>query len=124
MSTKVLVADDSKLIRMLIVKVLRDLEVEKVVQAADGIEAMEAFQKNEFDLVVLDWQMPGKCGLEVIEEIRATGSDVPILMVTATGLKPEHVLDAVETGVSDYLLKPFEIDVLREKLGKYCRQPC
>ena len=124
MSTRVLVADDSKLIRMLIVKVLRDLEVEEVVQAADGIEAMEAFQQNEFDLVVLDWQMPGKCGLEVIEEIRATGSEVPILMVTATALKTEHIVDAVETGASDYLLKPFEIDVLREKLGKYCCQSC
>ena len=68
--------------------------------------------------------MPGMCGLEVIEGIRATGSEVPIIMVTATGTKNEHVVDAIETGVTEYLLKPFDPAVLREKLGHYCGQPC
>ena len=121
MSRKVLVADDSRLIRTIIVDMLRGLGMKEVVEATDGREAVEVFRENEFDLVVLDWQMPGICGLEVIEAIRATGSLVPIIMVTATGTNNEHVVDAVEAGVSDYLLKPFAPAVLREKLSKYCR---
>ena len=120
MSTRVLVADDSKLIRTIIADMLRDFGVMGIVEAADGNEAVSAFQQDEFDLVVLDWQMPGMCGLEVIETIRATGSRVPIIMVTATGTQNEHVVDAVEVGATDYLLKPFDPAVLREKLGKYC----
>ncbi len=93
-----------------------------IVEAESGSKAVEAFRKDDFDLVVLDWQMPGICGLEVIEVIRASGSQVPIIMVTATGTENEHVVDAVEAGASDYLLKPFAPAVLREKLGKYCCQ--
>ncbi len=122
MSTRVLVADDSNVIRTIIADMLRDIGVKEVVEAVDGNEAVRAFQQDEFDLVVLDWQMPGMCGLEVIEAIRATGSGVPIIMVTATGTKSEHVVDAVETGASDYLLKPFDPAVLRDKLSQYCRQ--
>ena len=122
MGTRVLVADDSKMIRTIIADMLRNLGVKEIVEAANGSEAVKAFGQDEFDLVVSDWQMPGICGLEVVEAIRATGSEVPIIMVTATGTKPEHVVDAVEAGVSDYLLKPFSPAVLREKLGKYCRQ--
>lgn len=121
MSTRVLVADDSKVIRAIIGDMLRDFGVKDVVEAVDGSEAVKAFEQDEFSLVVLDWQMPGMCGLEVIEAIRATGSTVPIVMVTATATQHEHVVDAVEAGATDYLLKPFSPAVLREKLGKYCR---
>ena len=122
MNTRVLVADDSNVIRAIIGDILRDLGVKDIVEAADGNEAVQAFLQYEFDLVVLDWQMPSMCGLEVIEAIRASGSDVPIIMVTATGTKPEHVVDAVEAGANDYLLKPFDPAVLRGKLRKYCQQ--
>lgn len=122
MSKRVLVADDSKLIRAIIADMLRDMGVGEVVEAVNGSEAVKAFEEDEFDLVVLDWQMPGKCGLEVIEAIRAAGSQVPIIMVTATGTSQEHVIDAVMAGACDYLLKPFARDVLREKLGRFLMQ--
>ena len=121
MNTRVLIADDSKLIRTIIADVVHDIGVAEVVEAADGNEAFEAFQQQgEMDLIVMDWQMPGRSGLEVVEAIRETGSQVPIVMVTATGTSKEHVIDAVEVGVSDYVLKPFDPAVLREKLAKYC----
>ncbi|HYW78425.1 MAG TPA: response regulator [Thermoguttaceae bacterium] len=120
MSTRVLVADDSKLIRTMISDTVRDFGIQEIVEAVDGQEAVAAFQQNGFDLVILDWQMPGVCGLEVIETIRATGSQVPIIMVTATGTQSEHVVDAVEAGATDYLLKPFAPSALREKISRYC----
>ncbi len=120
MNTRVLIADDSKLIRTIIADVVHDIGVTEVVEATDGNEAFDAFLQGEIDLIVMDWQMPGRSGLEVVEAIRETGSQVPIVMVTATGTSKEHVVDAVEVGVSDYVLKPFDPVVLREKLAKYC----
>ena len=120
MKTRVLVADDSRVVRRIIVDMLRDFGVGEIVEAQNGNEAVSAFQKNKFDFVVVDWQMPGKCGLEVIEEIRDMGSEVPIIMVTGTGTHNQHIVTAVEAGVTDYLLKPFDPSVLREKLCKYC----
>ncbi|MBN2292832.1 MAG: response regulator [Pirellulales bacterium] len=121
MSTRVLVVDDSRVIRAIVADTLHELGVRNIVEMADGREAVRAFKQGEFDLVVLDWQMPGMCGLEVIESIRATGATVPIIMVTATGTQQEHVVDAVEAGATDYLLKPFSPTVLSEKLAKHCQ---
>ncbi len=121
MSTRVLIADDSKLIRTIIADVVHDIGATEVVEAANGNEAFDIFQQQgDIDLIVMDWQMPGRSGLEVVEAIRETGSQVPIVMVTATGTSKEHVIDAVGVGVSDYVLKPFDPAVLREKLAKYC----
>ena len=61
--------------------------------------------------------MPRKNGLELLEAIRGTGSQVPVIMVTTEGEK-RHVLDAIRAGVTDYLVKPFESDMLKEKIEK------
>ena len=76
------------------------------------------FKPGEFDLVLTDWNMPGKNGLEVVAEIRAMDADVPIIMVT-TEAEKGRVMQAIQAGVSDYLVKPFTADTLREKLEKH-----
>ncbi len=73
---------------------------------------------GQFDLVLTDWNMPGKTGLEVIKEIRAKDAKVPIIMIT-TEAEKSRVLAAIQAGVSDYLVKPFTPDTLREKLAKH-----
>jgi len=120
MNTKVLLADDSMVMRAIVADVLQDLGVTHIVQTAAGDQALERFMQEEFDLVVVDWCMPGMNGLDVIRGIRATGSDVPVIMVTATGTERDEVMEAVRTGASDYLLKPFDPKVLREKLKRFC----
>ena len=77
MSVNVLVADDDKAMRVLTAKLLETLGIEKVAEAADGDEALALFEQNDFDLILLDWDMPGKDGLEVLRAIRAKPSDVP-----------------------------------------------
>ena len=62
--------------------------------------------------------MPGKNGLEVVQEIRALDKDVKVIMVT-TEAEKDRVLEAIQAGVSDYLVKPFTADALREKLAKH-----
>ena len=118
MSTRVLVADDSSTMRKIILRSLTAVGVPDATEAADGQEAVDKFKPGDFDLVLTDWNMPNKNGLEVITEIRAQDADIPIIMVT-TEAEKSRVLEAIQAGVSDYLVKPFTADMLREKLEKH-----
>jgi two-component system chemotaxis response regulator CheY len=118
MSIKVLVADDSGVMRKIIVRALNSCGVTDIVEAADGVEAVAKFKESGADLVMTDWNMPNKTGLEVTKEIRASGSDVPIIMVT-TEAEMSRVKDAIQAGISDYLAKPFDNELLRQKIDKF-----
>ncbi|MCA9258989.1 MAG: response regulator [Planctomycetales bacterium] len=114
----VLVADDSGVIRKIIVRALNSLGVKDVVEAVDGDDAVAKFAGAKFDLVLTDWNMPGKSGLEVLQTIRGSGSQVPVIMVT-TEAEKTRVLEAIQAGVSDYLTKPFEAADLQAKIDKF-----
>jgi two-component system chemotaxis response regulator CheY len=116
---KVLVADDSGTMRKIIVRNLQALGVTDVTEAADGAEAVAMFKRGEFQLVLTDWNMPNKSGPDVVREIRAQDSGVPIVMVT-TEAEKGRVLQAIQAGVSDYLIKPFTSETLRHKVEKLC----
>ena len=116
--TRVLVADDSSTMRKIILRSLTAVGVTNVVEAADGDEAVSMFDAGQFDVVLTDWNMPGKSGREVVQEIRAKNKDVPIVMVT-TEAEKSSVVEAIQAGVSDYLVKPFTAKTLREKLEKF-----
>ncbi len=118
MGIRVLVADDSSTMRKIVLRSLSACGVEDTTEAKDGDEALQLFSPDEFDLVLTDWNMPGRSGLEVIQGIRETGSDVPIIMVT-TEAEKGRVLEAIQAGVSDYLVKPFTAEVLRQKIDKF-----
>jgi two-component system chemotaxis response regulator CheY len=115
---RVLVADDSSTMRKIIVRSLLAVGAPGAIEAADGNEAVQLFQPGEFDLVLTDWNMPGKSGIEVVREIRALDAKVPIIMIT-TEAEKARVLEAIQAGVSDYLVKPFTAETLREKLEKH-----
>lgn len=118
MSTRVLVADDSSTMRKIILRSLQAVGVTDTTEAADGAEAVALFKPGEYQMVLTDWNMPGKTGLEVIQEIRAQDPNVPIIMIT-TEAEKGRVMQAIQAGVSDYLVKPFTADTLREKLEKH-----
>jgi len=118
MSTSVLVADDSGTMRKIIIRSLNAVGITSVTEAADGAQAVALFKPGAFDLVLTDWNMPGKTGLEVIKEIRAQDAKVPVIMIT-TEAEKQRVLAAIQAGVSDYLVKPFTAETLREKLDKH-----
>ena len=92
--------------------------VSDATEAGDGNEAFVKFQAESFDLVMTDWNMPIKTGLELARDIRSTGSTVPVLMIT-TEAEKSRVMEAIQAGVTDYLVKPFTAEVLRDKLAKY-----
>jgi two-component system chemotaxis response regulator CheY len=118
MSVRVLVADDSQTMRMIIIRNLQAIGIPSAVEASDGAEAVQVFIPGHFDLVLTDWNMPGKTGLEVVQEIRAKDPKVPIIMIT-TEAEKSRVIQAIQAGVSDYLVKPFTSETLREKLDKH-----
>jgi two-component system chemotaxis response regulator CheY len=117
--SKVLVVDDSGTMRKIVVRALNHVGFTDTVEAGDGAEALSVFQANQIDLVLTDWNMPNKSGLDLTKDIRALGSKVPIFMIT-TEAEKERVVEAIQSGVTDYLMKPFTQDVLQEKLQKYC----
>lgn len=115
---KVLVADDSGVMRKIIIRSLNACGVSDIVEAANGQEGWAAFQAEPTDIVLTDWNMPEMSGLEFLQEIRGSGSDVPVIMITTEAEKAK-VVEAIQAGVTDYLCKPFEQDELRDKLEKY-----
>ncbi|MBX3414253.1 MAG: response regulator [Pirellulales bacterium] len=114
----VLVADDSRMMRNVIRRCLESLGVGSVLEAEDGAEALRVFSDNSVDMVITDWNMPNKTGLELLREIRERGSKVPVLMVT-TEAEKSRIIEAAQAGVSDYLAKPFDNETLRQKLEKF-----
>ena len=116
--TRVLVADDSSTMRKIILRSLQAVGVKDVAEAADGAEAVAIFAPGKFDMVLTDWNMPGMTGLEVLKAIRAQDQKIPVIMVT-TEAEKSRVLEAIQAGVTDYLVKPFTPDTLREKLEKH-----
>jgi len=119
---RILVADDDPLCLAVITVPLRALGGLDITEAADGEKAWGLMKRNIYDVVILDWQMPGKSGPEVVAAARAEGLTVPILMVTAEASR-SHVLKAIRAGVSDYLIKPFDFETLLAKLGRLTGRP-
>ena len=118
MSTSVLVVDDSGTMRKIISRVLSAVGFTNIVEAVDGVDGFAAFQKQHFDLVMTDWNMPNKSGIDLTKDIRATGATVPIFMVTTEGEKT-RVVEAIKAGITDYLVKPFTADALQDKLNRF-----
>jgi len=118
MGSKVLLVDDSGVMRKIILRALNAMEIVDVTEAADGAQGLETFNAASFDLILSDWNMPNMNGLEFLKAIRATGSKVPFIMIT-TESEQARVLEAIQSGASNYLVKPFEQDVLMDKLQNY-----
>lgn len=118
---RVLLADDSGTMRTIIRRSLEAVGVMGAVEAADGLQALELFKGGGFDLVLTDWNMPGKTGIDLARDIRALDKTVPIVMIT-TEAEKTRVLEAIQAGVSDYLVKPFTTEVLKQKLERFAVQ--
>jgi len=116
----ILVVDDDKRLRDLLGKYLADNDF--LVSAAESAEAArKKLTSLTFDLIVLDLMMPGETGLDLAKSLRQTGSDVPILMLTAMG-EPDDRITGLEHGADDYLVKPFEPRELLLRIGNILRR--
>ena len=112
---KILVVDDSATMRRIVIRSLTELALGEFVEAENGAKALEAVEKGGFGLVITDWNMPVMSGLEFVTALRASNAEIPILMVTTNGSSVD-VVDALKAGVSDYVVKPFTAETLKEKV--------
>lgn len=120
---RILVAEDEDVLRMLIVDTLTD-EGYDIVEASDGVEAFETYQKQKFDLLLLDYMMPGMTGIDVIKKVRgaSVNNQVKIMILTAKTQQQDEEI-AKEAGADFFLTKPFSTvkliqyveDILDEK---------
>lgn len=117
---RVLIVDDASFIRDMIKKHLREhFAGADLVDAVDGNRAIAALKSGPVDLILSDWEMPGVSGEEFLRWVRHEEShkNTPFVMVTSRGDR-DHVMKAVQAGVSDYLTKPFTPDELIRKVTK------
>jgi len=115
---KALVVDDSRVMRMLLSQMLKELGFEEVSQAKDGKEALAHLASHpDTQLALVDWYMPEMNGIELVEAVRADGSlnDVRLVMVT-TESETEQIARALTLGANEYVIKPFTRDAMAGKL--------
>jgi two-component system, chemotaxis family, chemotaxis protein CheY len=114
-----LVVDDFSTMRRIIKNLLHDLGYANVTEADDGNTALPLLQQGNFDFLITDSNMPGMPGLELLKQVRADArlGKMPVLMLTAEA-KREHIVEAVQAGVSGYVIKPFTAATLKEKIDK------
>ncbi|MEE9448813.1 MAG: response regulator [Ignavibacteriaceae bacterium] len=119
---KVLVVDDSAVMRKIIKKNIADsgMVVSDYIDAGDGKQALDAVSKNDIDLILCDWNMPNMSGIEFVKTLRSLNlpKKIPVIMITTEG-SDAKVNEAKESGADGYLTKPFTPDQIRDTLGNY-----
>jgi two-component system chemotaxis response regulator CheY len=114
---RALVVDDSRAVRMIVCRTLRELGYE-AGEAGDGLQALEALgREGPVDLILADWNMPEMDGLELLRAIRSNPGhhDIPVIMVT-TEAEIAQMVTALDNGANEYIMKPFTKEILVDKL--------
>src|SRR5438445_10920 len=121
---KILIVDDYESIRVMLKDMLRQINMTQVSEASNGEEALKmiqaAYQAREpYDLVFSDWNMPGMDGLELLKFVKKTPglSGLPFILVTTESDK-DAMFDALTSGATDYVVKPFSVFTLKSKIEK------
>jgi two-component system chemotaxis response regulator CheY len=116
---KVMVVDDSSVMRQIIKNNLKQLGFEhtNLVDAEDGGQALKKIGEAEVDLVVSDWNMPKMTGIDLLKAVRSGSGlkELPFLMVTSEADR-DKIMEAVQAGVNQYIVKPFNVSQLEEKI--------
>ncbi len=116
-SMSVLVVDDYKTMIRIVRSLLEQLGFKNIDEALDGPSALEKIRANDYGLILSDWNMSPMTGYELLTAVRADARTkaTPFVMVTAE-TKTENVIAAREAGVNNYIIKPFTLSVLKQKL--------
>jgi two-component system chemotaxis response regulator CheY len=116
----VLIVDDSSLMRNTVKGYFAEMKFPcTYVEAADGKEALAQLQAQKIDFILLDWNMPEMSGIDFLKQVRAMDQykDLPIVMVTSESSKV-NVVEAAKHGATDYILKPIDGTIFREKIAE------
>ncbi len=118
---KILIVEDDEHLRSDVVDYL-EFEKHTVEEVSDGKEAEERLKFYQYDLIVLDWQLPHQSGIEVCKKFRAAGGQTPVIMLTGKDALEEKE-KGLDSGADDYLTKPFHIKELAARIRALLRRP-
>jgi len=116
---KVLIVDDFSTMRRIIKNLMRDLGFNNTSEADDGNTALPMLKSGGYDFLITDWNMPGMTGIDLLRAVRKDPdmANLPVLLVTAEA-KKEQIIEAAQAGVNGYIVKPFNVATLKEKIEK------
>ena len=116
---RVLIVDDFATMRRIVRNILRQIGLQNVVEADDGTTAWDVINREKIDFIVSDWNMPKMTGIELLRKVRGSElyADIPFLMVTAEA-QQENIIEAAQAKVSNYIVKPFTADTMKQKIDK------
>jgi two-component system chemotaxis response regulator CheY len=117
--TSILVVDDYKTMRTIVISLLNQIGFNQIDEASDGAEALEKLKNKQYGLIFSDWNMTPVSGIEFLKNARALPNykDVPFIMITAE-TTIDNLTQAKAAGVTNYIAKPFTAKTLKEKLEK------
>ena len=120
---KILIIDDSELVRYHLRSTLSQEGFGCVHESKDAATAEEKMVRNRYDIILCDWHLPGMTGLEFLQRVRASesGKTIPFLMLTGETDR-ECVMDAIKSGVTDYIIKPYSHDSVLKKIMRALEQ--
>jgi two-component system chemotaxis response regulator CheY len=119
LNMKVLIVDDFSTMRKILRNVLKQMGFTNMIEADNGKTALKVLKKESFDLILCDWNMPEMSGLELLKKVRSDNDlkSIPFIMATAEA-QQDNILEAVKAGVTNYIVKPFTAETVKEKLTK------
>ncbi|MDQ0245694.1 two-component system chemotaxis response regulator CheY [Bacillus fengqiuensis] len=117
MSKRILIVDDAAFMRMMIKDILSKNGYDVVAEAADGMQAIEKYNEHQPDLVTMDITMPEMDGITALKEIKKINPSAKVIMCSAMG-QQAMVIDAIQAGAKDFIVKPFQADRVIEAISK------
>ncbi|MBV6632179.1 MAG: response regulator [Pseudomonadota bacterium] len=114
----ILVVDDYKTMLRIISNLLKQIGFQQIDEASDGATALTKLRDKDYGLIISDWNMEPMTGLQLLKEVRADNrlSKTPFIMITAES-KTENVVAAKAAGVTNYIVKPFNAETLKQKIS-------
>ena len=113
-----LIVDDSRVVRKVARRILEDLHF-AIEEAADGKLALDACLRKMPDVVLLDWNMPVMNGIDFLRQLRrAPGGGAPVVVFCTTENDLQHIQEAIGAGANEYIMKPFDSDILAAKFAQ------
>lgn len=117
MANRILIVDDAAFMRMMIRDILSKNGFEIVGEAVDGAQAIEKYKEHKPDLITMDITMPEMDGITALKEIRKIDPSAKVIMCSAMG-QQAMVIDAIQAGAKDFIVKPFQADRVIEAIKK------
>ena len=114
---KILVADDSRTSRKMLLDIIRSMDFDEILEATDGNDAVAKFEEYKPDVITLDITMPGMDGIEVLKKVKEINPNAKVVMITAAA-QSTKIMEAIKLGAEEFIAKPYEAAQVEDALKR------